>query len=164
MHVLVLVQLVASVGRLRDQGLVEWLFFGFFYSQFALLGPALLVSALFSLAGSHTLSRGLEAINTCAYFRLVGCGSVVLFGLFPHLLFSLMLRELLHILIQLGLVMGNILLIVLFLFNQMLTLRLNLINLILLVLDSLLIRLLQVLNPFFKQFIFLQQLLVFLLL
>ncbi len=86
----------------------------------------------------------------------------MLFGLLSHFLLGLVLGELLDILIQLSLVMCNIFLIILFLFDKMFAFGLDLVDLIFLVLDSLLISLPQVLNPFLEQFIFLQQFLVFL--
>ena len=82
--------------------------------------------------------------------------SLVFSGFFPLLFFGLVLGELLHVLVEFGLVMGNALLQVLFLLNQVLALGLDIINLVLLLFDGLLVGLLQVLDSFPQQLIFVQ--------
>jgi hypothetical protein len=74
------------------------------------------------------------------------------------------LGELFRVLVEFGLVVGDAFLQVLFLLDQVLALGLDIIDLVFLLFNDLLISLLQVLNSFLQQLIFVKQLLVLFLL
>lgn len=73
-----------------------------------------------------------------------------------------MVGEFLDVLVELGLAMGDIFLIVLFLFDEVFAFGLDFIDLIFLFSDDLFIGFLQILNSFLKEFILFEKFFVFL--